>query len=410
MTESQALINYHFMEAVKKGDLSVIKFMMNSALPPTNLDECLHFAIGANDVALVQCLLAADGNPPKTRSAADGNPKTQSAADENLSKTRSVADGSLKTPAKEVGVRGPGMYPPPPPESADVLDFEEYQVAVNLQLLNATFDRHFGLINALFSMPKKPTNLTECQVKAANRGDEAMVTFLQKFVDMQPPQKQKLCVNHLKLDMSNTVDNTSKNSTFMVTVYCHPEKALAELNAGLISLEEINHQNDSGWTVLHYLIKNHENKYAIELIQKLIDLGADVNLKTEDGGNTPLIMANKNNDIIFDMLVKHPKIDVNLANLKGETVLIRAFYWKKLDNVKKLLNHPTIDVKLANSYGETALMMACQVGQLDIIRLLAPKSDIYAKDKAGKSAIAYCYCKPEIITEVSEILFPAGSS
>jgi ankyrin repeat protein len=67
-------------------------------------------------------------------------------------------------------------------------------------------------------------------------------------------------------------------------------------------------------------------------------------------------------DKIVEMLLEHPKIDVNLQNNNGWTALMVASRTSNTDSteetVKMLLEHSKIDVNLQNKNGWTALMIA----------------------------------------------------
>ena len=78
-------------------------------------------------------------------------------------------------------------------------------------------------------------------------------------------------------------------------------------------------------------------------------------------------------------LLNQVDIDVNKADTtNGNTALIMASMWNKIETVKLLLEHPDIDVNKAETkYGRTALVIAKQKdmitpmrGYAEIVRLL----------------------------------------
>ena len=61
---------------------------------------------------------------------------------------------------------------------------------------------------------------------------------------------------------------------------------------------------------------------------------------------------------LVQMLLEHPKINVNLRGMDGYTALIRSCGHERIEYVRMLLNHPDINVNLATYYGTTALTFA----------------------------------------------------
>ena len=65
-----------------------------------------------------------------------------------------------------------------------------------------------------------------------------------------------------------------------------------------------------------------------------------------------------NSEILVQMLITHPNINVNLRGLDGYTALIKACGQEKVSYTKMILSHPYTNVNLATYYGETALTHA----------------------------------------------------
>lgn len=135
-------------------------------------------------------------------------------------------------------------------------------------------------------------------------------------------------------------------------------------------LEEINKQNDKGWTALMLACRNSKIiPDGIEKVKLLLNR-SDVNInKQEDDGWTALMMAcgSSNED-------------------------------SSLDTVKELLSHSDIDINKQDKRGYTALMIACLYSNtnssLDTIKLLYQCKyhflDIYLENKQGVTALHYC--------------------
>jgi hypothetical protein len=108
-----------------------------------------------------------------------------------------------------------------------------------------------------------------------------------------------------------------------------------------------------GYTPLTFAISNTN---SLELVEMLIDAGADLNMK--DGtGNTPLTIAiYSNSDKYIDLLLSRGA-NINEPNSKGASPLIAAVHAKSPETVVKLLNHGA-DINSIDINGDTALMIA----------------------------------------------------
>ena len=99
-----------------------------------------------------------------------------------------------------------------------------------------------------------------------------------------------------------------------------------------------------------------------------------VNDRINSFGHTALICASgpSGNPEKVKQLLKEVDIDVNKTDTtNGNTALIMASIWQKIETVKLLLEHPDIDVNKAETkYGRTALVIAKQSGYAEIVRLL----------------------------------------
>jgi len=242
----------------------------------------------------------------------------------------------------------------------------------------------------------RPTNVNECLLIAIEKDYKEMVTTLVAKITT-PVSKRPLMIKHSGLlKMSKSTTHTTLNSELMATLHEKPEQALADLNAGIISIEEINYQNGSGWTVLMYLCRNASQIPNSELIiQKLLDLGADINLDS-DKGTTALMLAAHNtkeesNDKILEILLKHPKILVNKINKCKRTALDMACggFNKTVSEktVEMLLAHPEIDVNLMNP-----LRRSCMHSIEKIVEMFLkhPKIDVNQPRGGGTVLIEAC--------------------
>ena len=81
-------------------------------------------------------------------------------------------------------------------------------------------------------------------------------------------------------------------------------------------IEAINHQNKRGETVLHWIARNGNG----EILDLLINAGADIDAKNSLG-STPLLEATQKNNVqAAETLIKHGA-DVNVQDIYGDTPL-----------------------------------------------------------------------------------------
>jgi ankyrin repeat protein len=127
----------------------------------------------------------------------------------------------------------------------------------------------------------------------------------------------------------------------------------------------------------------------LPLVQALIDAGADVNIKN-DNGDTALMCAAYNGKLdVVKYLAGNPRVDISAKNNYGNTALMMAARNGKLDVVKYLAEDPRVDIKAKSNYGNTALMMAARDGKLDVVKYLAEdqRVDVNAKNNKGNTAL-----------------------
>ena len=65
--------------------------------------------------------------------------------------------------------------------------------------------------------------------------------------------------------------------------------------------------------------------------------------------------------------------DPNTVNLKAEPALLNALNVGALTSAEVLVRHPKINVNVRNAHGETALMLACLKGHIALAKLLISK-------------------------------------
>lgn len=132
------------------------------------------------------------------------------------------------------------------------------------------------------------------------------------------------------------------------------------LNAGA----RVDLKSNDGRTAL----MNLSEKTSPEIIWSLISAGAKVNRKDERG-DTPLIIAAAVENAPAVQALLDAGAKVNAKNKEGRTPLMAAAYEDRLENVRALLLAGA-DVHRKNENGETALSMARDYEYLKIVKLL----------------------------------------
>lgn len=159
---------------------------------------------------------------------------------------------------------------------------------------------------------------------------------------------------------------------------------------------------------------------ALELIQALLDRGANVNARTKEvpplrrwlmpisdlswvdlTGQTPFLRASISADLTLMHLLLDKGADPNIATLAGTTPLMAAAGVNYVDGqtysesrqfleaVELCLEHGA-DVNAANSMGITALIGAVNRGSDDIVELLVKKgAKLDIKDKEGRTPMTW---------------------
>ena len=128
----------------------------------------------------------------------------------------------------------------------------------------------------------------------------------------------------------------------------------------------INDQDEHGQTALHHACANH----FVEIARLLVDHGANVNAKDEDG-TVPLLMCNPRHPRVLCQLrmLLERGADVNARDPNGYTLLILASMINLLEMATLVIEFGA-DVNAVANNGRTPLSVACRSGYLEFARLL----------------------------------------
>lgn len=122
-------------------------------------------------------------------------------------------------------------------------------------------------------------------------------------------------------------------------------------------------------------VKNNDILFAKYLLKfSEIDIN---NADTARIYKNPLLIACDNGYTdIFNILIKHPNIDVNISDCFGFSPLHKAILKNNTYMVEELLKFPNICVNFNKKYQATPIFLSCVNGNYDIFELLFNRKDI----------------------------------
>jgi len=141
-----------------------------------------------------------------------------------------------------------------------------------------------------------------------------------------------------------------------------------------------------GWNDTPLILACQENNKA--LAQLLIEKGANLNAKGHDG-NTPLIIACKEKYKELVQLLIEKGVNLNAHNENGETALTIACQQND-EPIATLLIEKGANLNAHNSNGNTPLIIACQGGYTKLAQLLvAAGANVNTKDDDNRTALIW---------------------
>lgn len=122
----------------------------------------------------------------------------------------------------------------------------------------------------------------------------------------------------------------------------------------------------------------------VQVVQKLIDLGADINA-ADSFQHTPLIESiGYNQPEVFELLLRQKAIEINKPNLDGRTPIWWAVSAKRSKMIADLIKHPDLDFDYRDKYDFSILQYAISENNLDAVKLLLPdQTSLNRQDKYG---------------------------
>ena len=141
-------------------------------------------------------------------------------------------------------------------------------------------------------------------------------------------------------------------------------------------------ENFNNKYIFYYIVNND-----IQSVKNYIDSGYDLNIQYI--GYTPLIYAVHCNKIEFVKLLLNAGADIDKKNDNGNTALISAAYNGNIEIVELLLNAGAY-INKQNNVGDTALIFATLNNNYELVKfLLNAGADIDKQNNKGYTALIY---------------------
>jgi ankyrin repeat protein len=167
------------------------------------------------------------------------------------------------------------------------------------------------------------------------------------------------------------------------------EKAMEVLKLG-VSKQVLNHPNSAGEPPLLYVFQNRQ----LPLFKKLIEMGADVNIKVTNGKMTAplihvfvssyLVPQSFKEECIKAILKKGVKL--NEVDSEGFTALDRAITLED-NTIAKLFIDNDADVEKPNKRGFTAVLTAITRGNMDMLKYMFEKGKVHINLETGPNKL-----------------------
>ena len=127
----------------------------------------------------------------------------------------------------------------------------------------------------------------------------------------------------------------------------------------------------------------------LEVVNLLVQGGADVNVKDDTGYTALLHAIEANYDQVEHVLLNHPKLDPSARGFNGVTTLSKYVWRERKEAVQKLLKLGA-DANAQDNDGDAPLHGAAQSGNVEIMDLLLAKGgDPNLKNKQGGTPLMW---------------------
>jgi len=235
-----------------------------------------------------------------------------------------------------------------------------------------------------------------------DRGEPFGYKEMMLFLDMFSVQEEKAVLG----EMSNWRNswNPRRRAFIAGLIFKEEEESVSILRSerlGLIvDLNAVNRMMGEPALVVA------SRKGQTKAIKLLIEKGADVNAK-DDEGNTALMWTSFHGNTEIAKLLIEKAADINAKDNEGKTALMWASFYGKTETAELLIEKGA-DINIKDNEGDTALMVAGSNGEIKTVKLLIEKgADIHEKDKKGKTTLIWAILMGE--SEIAKFLIEKGA-
>ena len=152
-----------------------------------------------------------------------------------------------------------------------------------------------------------------------------------------------------KIDIEDIICHTNTTSLMLASAFGHYDIAKALIDNGAL----VNLRADDGFNALMEAVRTDN----IEMAKLLIEHDSDINIKNKDGKNMIMIACEKGNEEMFNLLIEN-NADINEKSSWGASALIYASEKGNINIMKYLIDNG-IDVNgKADDNGDTPLLWA----------------------------------------------------
>lgn len=255
----------------------------------------------------------------------------------------------------------------------------------------------FRITTTQFSQVAALLKINGAEVCAPKSLSEILATFKDNIVNKRNDETLKLLTRYPALN-----DYTFNNEPLLFFAIRHNNLSLVKF---LVEKHKVNVNESLSSNKMTPLFLACDVRANDEIVQYLLEKGADPNIACNNG-RTPLACAAYRNQLNkVKMLVATGKVDPNVVMDNGHTALINAIQHASKEVVKEILSLPGIDINHKRNDGESALFIAAKFGYTEKVRqlLAVPGIDREAKrpkDSVTAMGVARFNKHPEILEEL----------
>ena len=237
-----------------------------------------------------------------------------------------------------------------------------------------------------------------------NAGADPNITDEDGNVCLHYAAQNECCTEVLMAIIRHDVDvnATGKNNTTALMLVCGRGDKNA-INVLLNAGADPNITDDNGNACFHYLYYAAQHDCCTDVLQTIINHGADVNAINKLNNTTLMLACGKGNTDDINVLV-NAGADTNISNVEGNTWLHHAAHGVCSKEVLQAIICHGTDVNATNKCNQTSLMLACKDGGKDFVNvLLDAGADPNIADANSETSLHYAAgndCCIEVYQEI----------